>query len=72
MVFQWNGVSTDKMAYVLKCKFRDPDLRARLLATADATLVEDSPTDKAWGVGRNGNGQNRLGIALMKIRSDIR
>ncbi|PYE53933.1 NADAR family protein [Deinococcus yavapaiensis] len=56
-------------------------LRAALLATRDALLVEASPTDRIWGVGfseqdalanRDRWGENLLGIALMRVRDTLR
>ncbi|KAJ3176355.1 hypothetical protein HK101_010458 [Irineochytrium annulatum] len=57
-------------------------MRELLLATGDKVLVEASPMDKIYGVGvgaamalkgrRNWRGQNLLGIALMKVRTDLR
>jgi hypothetical protein len=35
-------------------------------------LVEDSPVDNVWGNGRNNDGENLLGKALMKLRDEFR
>ena len=52
-------------------KFRQPDLRERLLATGDAALVEENVwRDRYWGVHR-GHGLNRLGVLLMQVREEI-
>lgn len=59
------------------------DLRKRLLATNDKTLVEASPYDLVWGVGlgvdddrildpQNWTGKNLLGQALMLTRASLR
>lgn len=53
-----------------------------LLDTVDSTIVEASPYDKIWGIGMKGDdpratdptkweGQNLLGIVLMKVRDEI-
>lgn len=47
------------------------ELKALLLNTKDAVLVENSPHDAYWGVGRNKDGLNRLGKLLMQIRTKI-
>jgi ribA/ribD-fused uncharacterized protein len=48
------------------------DLKQLLLGTGNAHLVEDSPIDAFWGVGSNGQGENQLGLALMRIREALR
>lgn len=58
------------------------DLRAHLLATGAAVLVEASPLDRIWGIGlaaehpdaldpRRWKGLNLLGFALMRARARI-
>ncbi|KAF8651604.1 hypothetical protein AX16_004671 [Volvariella volvacea WC 439] len=60
-------------------KFRqNPELRGKLLATGEKTIVEASPRDRIWGIGygeknaidnRNAKwGLNLLGKALMETR----
>lgn len=49
----WEEVKLDIMRRADFAKFtQHPDLAALLLATADAELVEDSPTDPFWGIGQ--------------------
>jgi len=61
------------MAWVLQLKFRQhADLAARLVATGDSRLVEDSPWDSYWGIGRDGRGRNTLGVLLMELREAFR
>jgi predicted NAD-dependent protein-ADP-ribosyltransferase YbiA (DUF1768 family) len=43
-------------------------LKEKLLATGDAILHEDSPTDVFWGK----KGEDWLGKLLMKVRDEIR
>ncbi|WP_216319628.1 NADAR family protein [Deinococcus aestuarii] len=72
------GVALD----MLRLKFGQNDgLRAVLLDTGDALLVEASPTDRIWGIGfsegeaeahRRIWGENLLGRALMEVRSEVR
>lgn len=69
-------------ALILKFTF-NKDIRAKLLATGDALLVEASPKDKIWGIGLDAErakqldpmlwpGQNLLGKALMYTRAALR
>lgn len=48
------------------------DIQTLLLATGDAEIVEDSPTDCYWGCGADKTGQNHLGKILMSVRQQIR
>jgi hypothetical protein len=48
------------------------DIQAILLATQEAIIVEDSPTDYYWGCGQDRTGQNQLGRILMSVRQEIR
>jgi len=60
------------MEKVVQLKFtQDESLKRMLLATGDAILIEDSPIDPFWGIGADGKGKNKLGEALMKVRSQL-
>jgi ribA/ribD-fused uncharacterized protein len=48
------------------------DLRAILLGTGDAVLIEHTEKDSYWGDGGDGSGQNRLGHILMSVRAELR
>ena len=68
----WNEARVDVMRAVLAAKFADPDLRARLIATGDADLVEENTWgDRFWGRSR-GVGKNMLGQLLMELRESLR
>ena len=61
------------MERVLRAKFcATPVAQSLLLSTGQKRLVEDSPVDNVWGSGRNNDGQNLLGKALMKLRDELR
>lgn len=67
----WNDIRLSVMEAVLRVKFSDPELAARLKATGNTKLVEHNTwNDKFWGV-CNGEGQNNLGRLLMKIRAEL-
>ncbi|KAL1739000.1 DUF1768-domain-containing protein, partial [Schizophyllum fasciatum] len=68
----WKDVSVEKMEKALWHKFtQHRDLRRELLATGDAVLIENSPTDSFWGIGEDGKGRNELGKALMRLRMEL-
>lgn len=68
----WNEMKEEVMSKALEAKFRThTDLYELLVNTGDALIVENSPRDAYWGIGRNKNGKNRLGVLLMKLRSKL-
>ncbi len=71
VVSNWSEIKKQRMYEILKVKFKDPDLRKRLINTKNAVLVEDSSTDSIWGIGKKGTGRNLLGKLLMKVRKEI-
>ncbi|KAF8558128.1 DUF1768-domain-containing protein [Imleria badia] len=69
----WRQVNVEKMETALRLKFtQHPDLKASLLGTGDADLVEDSPRDYFWGIGADHSGRNELGKALVRLREELR
>ncbi|MBI1386304.1 MAG: DUF1768 domain-containing protein [Rhizobiales bacterium] len=65
----WHDIKLDVMRRADFAKFtQNPDLGALLLATGDAELIEDSPSEPFWGTGPDGAGQNWAGRVLMEIR----
>jgi ribA/ribD-fused uncharacterized protein len=72
----WSQVKFDRMRRVLHAKFtQHEDLRALLLSTGAARIVESARTNNAvnrlWGeVG--GKGMNKLGLFLMDLRDELR
>ena len=69
----WEEVKTAIMTELIALKFADPDLRARLLATGAAEIVEGNHWfDRVWGQCPLGVGENRLGLILMAERERIR
>ncbi len=47
-------------------------LRNILLNTGENTILEDSPWDAYWGIGKNGKGKNMLGKLLMELRTKLK
>lgn len=67
---EWESIKEDIMLFAIGLKFdQNPKALAVLLSTGTSTLVENSPYDYYWGIGRDGTGQNRLGHVLMIARS---
>lgn len=68
----WESVKERVMLDALRAKFtQHEDLRATLLGTGDAKLVEHTAKDSYWGDGGDGSGKNRLGFLLMKLREEL-
>ena len=73
VVKNWNENKVSRMKNVLMAKFtQNESLRLKLLGTGNAILVEKSKTDSFWGCGKNGNGQNTLGLMLMETREKFK
>lgn len=68
MVEGWHDLKVEVMLKGLRAKFKNSELRQKLLGTGNARLFEDSPTDKFWGV----KGKDLLGKLLMQVRDEIR
>ena len=65
----WPEIKEDVMLRALRAKFsQHPFLMAKLLATGNARLHEDSPADVYWGV----KGLDRSGKLLMIVRDELR
>lgn len=68
----WEDVKDNIMYEIVYNKFsNDLDLRNLLHDTGDAELIEGNWwNDKYWGV-CNGEGQNKLGKILMRVRDEL-
>ena len=68
----WEQIKEEVMYECLKSKFSNENLKEMLLQTGDAYIEEgNNHGDKIWGT-VNGQGQNKLGKLLMKIREEIK
>lgn len=72
----WSKTKFERMRAVLHAKFtQHEDLRALLLSTGEARLVEtatvDNEVNRLWGE-VNGVGKNMLGVLLMELRENLR
>lgn len=69
----WEGVKEQVMLEALRAKFTQHEgLKAILLGTGEAVLVEHTANDSYWGDGGDGSGKNRLGQLLMRVRAEFR
>ena len=67
----WEARKIEAMRLCLKIKFSDPMLRAKLMKTGTALLVEGNTwKDPFWGV-CGGRGENWLGKLLMELRASF-
>jgi N-glycosidase YbiA len=68
----WDSVKDGIMYLAVRTKFdTHPIPRALLLATGTEDIVENAPMDAYWGCGPDGQGLNKLGRILMRVRDDI-
>jgi ribA/ribD-fused uncharacterized protein len=69
----WDVVKDDIMRDAVMAKFtQNKELKALLLSTGDATLVEHTANDSYWADGGDGTGKNMLGIILMEVREKLK
>lgn len=69
----WSEVKVDEMTDLLRHKLgQHAYVRAKLEATHEWQLVEDSEKDSFWGIGSDGQGENQLGTIWMKLREELR
>jgi ribA/ribD-fused uncharacterized protein len=69
----WEAVRDDLMRRAVRAKFaQHPDIRAVLLGTGDAAIVEHTANDDYWGDGGDGSGVNMLGKILVEVREELR
>lgn len=68
----WNSLRDDVMRTALRAKFgQHADLRAALLATGHAQLVEHTERDAYWGDGGDGSGVSRMSDLLDAVRAEL-
>jgi N-glycosidase YbiA len=69
----WEVIKDEIMRRAVQRKFEThEDIRAVLLNTGVAPIVENAPGDYYWGCGKDGTGKNRLGEILMEVRALLR
>lgn len=70
---EWEAVRLAVMKKALMAKFSQNEaLKNVLLGTGSHPIVENSPRDSFWGVGKDGTGANHLGRLLEEVREALR
>ena len=72
----WDTFRFEVTERLVRAKFNDPDLAAKLLATGERELIEGNTwRDATWGCIMNKDGvwrgQNELGKILMRVREEL-
>ncbi|GAB1347335.1 NADAR family protein [Cloacibacterium normanense] len=68
----WDDIKVEIMTFAIRNKFENNErLKDLLLSTGKRLLIENSPYDNYWGIGKTGEGYNQLGNILMRIRAII-
>jgi N-glycosidase YbiA len=68
----WQQVKVTVMKQALWAKFtQNSDLQEILLGTGQQKLIENSPYDEFWGIGKSGNGRNLMGQMLEALRARL-
>jgi ribA/ribD-fused uncharacterized protein len=72
IVDDWSTLRFIMMKRALFAKFdQHASIRTMLLNTKSAEIIENSPRDAFWGIGKDGDGKNHLGKLLMEIREEF-
>jgi ribA/ribD-fused uncharacterized protein len=68
----WDAIKDAVMYRAVRRKFElHPALRTMLLGTGDEDIAEANPADSYWGIGSDGNGRNKLGKIMIRIRAEL-
>ena len=69
----WEEVREVELRRILLAKFTTHEaVRDLLVSTGDELIEFASPMDSFWGLGRDGLGQNRMGVLLVHLRGVLR
>ncbi len=73
LVSNWDEIKVDIMEELIRIKFKDEELKNKLLDTGEILIQEGNDWgDTFWGIDLDtGNGKNILGKIIMKIRDEI-
>ena len=69
----WEEIKEEIMYKTVKEKFlQNEHLKAKLLGTENTPIIEESPRDSFWGIGKDKKGLNKLGKIIEKIRYELK
>ena len=69
----FKSIKLDKMYEANLEKFKqNPDILKKLLETGEEEIREMTVKESYWGVGPNLDGENHMGIILMKVRNELK
>ena len=68
----WQDVKVDIMTELVRAKVsQNEDVEECLRKTGSKQIIENSPWDTFWGIGKDGDGQNQMGKILMQVRTEL-
>jgi len=68
----WDMIKLEVMEYALRRKFSQPKFQKYLLATRDIYIEETNAWgDIFWGCSLAGEGANKLGLLIQKLRTEL-
>lgn len=68
---EWNNIYYPIIYTANNYKFKNEEMKNKLLETKEKYIIYDSKYDNKLGIGKDGKGQNVLGIILMMIRDKL-
>jgi len=69
----WEIIKDDLMFEALEAKFlQHPKILKELMLTENSIIIEHTENDNYWGDGKDGKGENKLGILLMRVREKVK
>lgn len=68
----WEAVKDQIMYQAVLAKFTSNlEIQKILLDTEEEAIIEKALGDYYWGCGKNGSGQNKLGLILMQVKAEL-
>jgi ribA/ribD-fused uncharacterized protein len=68
----WHREKMSVMEEILRAKItQHENVRNKLTETGQKDILENSPVDSYWGIGKDGKGENVLGKLWMQLREEL-